>query len=85
MQAGEDLLLFDFNKCSENFNNELSEANELGRGKKKEVDLPMFSFASVSTATNNFSVENKLGEGGFGPVNKVSFISLTAMSLREEM
>ncbi|RVX16141.1 G-type lectin S-receptor-like serine/threonine-protein kinase [Vitis vinifera] len=28
------------------------------------------SFASVSAATNNFSIENKLGEGGFGPVYK---------------
>ncbi|KAH9667322.1 Receptor-like serine/threonine-protein kinase [Citrus sinensis] len=40
-------------------------------GKKKEVDqLPLFSFSSVSTATNKFSDANKLGEGGFGPVYK---------------
>ncbi|KAL9462975.1 hypothetical protein AB3S75_000893 [Citrus x aurantiifolia] len=39
--------------------------------KKKEVDqLPLFSFSSVSTATNKFSDANKLGEGGFGPVYK---------------
>ncbi|KAL9462982.1 hypothetical protein AB3S75_000898 [Citrus x aurantiifolia] len=37
--------------------------------KKKEVDqLPLFSFSSVSTATNKFSDANRLGEGGFGPV-----------------
>ncbi|KAK2407736.1 receptor serine/threonine-protein kinase SD1-7 [Trifolium repens] len=38
--------------------------------KKKEVKLPLFSFVSVSAATNNFSDVNKLGEGGFGPVYK---------------
>ena len=68
------MLQFDFSKCSEDFNHELSEANGLGRGKKKEVDLPMFCFASVSAATNNFSVESKLGEGGFGPVYKVRLV-----------
>ncbi|KAK9232489.1 hypothetical protein WN943_022735 [Citrus x changshan-huyou] len=35
--------------------------------KKKEVDqLPLFSFSSVSTATNKFSDANRLGEGGQG-------------------
>jgi hypothetical protein len=38
--------------------------------KRKEVKLPLFSFVSVSMATNNFSDTNKLGEGGFGPVYK---------------
>ncbi|CBI20410.3 unnamed protein product, partial [Vitis vinifera] len=70
-QAWEDLLLFDFSDSSEDTNHELSEANKGWRGEKKEVDLPMFSCASVSIATNNFSIENKLGEGGFGPVYKV--------------
>ena len=40
--------------------------------RRKEVKLPLFSFASVSVATNNFSDTNKLGEGGFGPVYKAS-------------
>ena len=34
-------------------------------------DLQIFSFDSISAATNNFSTENKLGQGGFGPVYKV--------------
>ncbi|PIN04206.1 Serine/threonine protein kinase [Handroanthus impetiginosus] len=29
-----------------------------------------FTFAQIAAATNNFSSENKLGEGGFGPVYK---------------
>ncbi|KAK1375205.1 Receptor-like serine/threonine-protein kinase [Heracleum sosnowskyi] len=38
------------------------------RGEKKVVNLPQFSFSSISAATDNFSPANKLGEGGFGPV-----------------
>ncbi|CAI9285032.1 unnamed protein product [Lactuca saligna] len=36
----------------------------------KGNDLLLFSFASIMAATNDFSVENKLGQGGFGPVYK---------------
>ncbi|KAJ1434825.1 S-locus glycoprotein domain [Sesbania bispinosa] len=33
-------------------------------------ELPFFNFSCMSIATNNFSEENKLGQGGFGPVYK---------------
>ncbi|KAK1430753.1 hypothetical protein QVD17_13725 [Tagetes erecta] len=33
-------------------------------------DLLLFSFASIMAATGDFSIENKLGQGGFGPVYK---------------
>jgi hypothetical protein len=46
---------------------------EHGDSRKREVQMPLFSFASVSTATDNFSTANKLGEDGFGPVYKVWF------------
>lgn len=36
-----------------------------------EEDLPSFDFRTIANATNNFSNNNKLGEGGFGPVFKV--------------
>jgi len=31
--------------------------------------------STVIAATNNFSLENKLGEGGFGPVFKVKLVN----------
>ncbi|KAK4858454.1 hypothetical protein QYF36_016605 [Acer negundo] len=33
-------------------------------------DLPLFNFEKLATATNNFHLTNKLGQGGFGPVYK---------------
>ncbi|KAG1347245.1 putative Receptor-like serine/threonine-protein kinase SD1-8 [Cocos nucifera] len=35
-----------------------------------ELELPLFDIHTIRTATNNFSEDNKLGEGGFGPVYK---------------
>ncbi|KAK1403979.1 Receptor-like serine/threonine-protein kinase [Heracleum sosnowskyi] len=37
---------------------------------KNEFDLPLFTFVQIAKATNDFSFNNKLGEGGFGPVYK---------------
>ncbi|RWW04468.1 hypothetical protein GW17_00032306 [Ensete ventricosum] len=48
---------------TERHNDEGTEATDL--------DLPLFDLGTVADATGNFSVENKLGEGGFGPVYKV--------------
>jgi aminoglycoside N3'-acetyltransferase len=39
-------------------------------------DLPMLSFNCVAAATDNFCEENKLGQGGFGLVYKVSIYIL---------
>ncbi|KAK7320063.1 hypothetical protein RJT34_04793 [Clitoria ternatea] len=38
--------------------------------RKEDADLPTFNFSVLVNATKNFSISNKLGEGGFGPVYK---------------
>nr|GEV05757.1 G-type lectin S-receptor-like serine/threonine-protein kinase At4g27290 [Tanacetum cinerariifolium] len=40
------------------------------RREAMEMELPLFSFSTVAKATANFSLDKKLGEGGFGPVYK---------------
>ncbi|GMN50294.1 hypothetical protein TIFTF001_019461 [Ficus carica] len=52
---------------SERFNN----AEEIiGFNGSRGRGLKQFSFASILAATDNFSNDNKLGQGGFGPVFK---------------
>ncbi|CAI9773471.1 unnamed protein product [Fraxinus pennsylvanica] len=38
--------------------------------REEDMDLPLFNLATISLATQNFSINMKLGEGGFGPVYK---------------
>ncbi|ONI12987.1 hypothetical protein PRUPE_4G196000 [Prunus persica] len=39
-------------------------------GQKEDLEVPLFSLSTIATATDNFSFNKKLGEGGFGPVYK---------------
>ncbi|XP_011016742.1 PREDICTED: G-type lectin S-receptor-like serine/threonine-protein kinase SD1-1 [Populus euphratica] len=39
-------------------------------GENEDLELPQFEFSKIVNATNNFSIKNKLGQGGFGPVYK---------------
>ncbi|KAK7302655.1 hypothetical protein RJT34_13548 [Clitoria ternatea] len=38
------------------------------RNHNEDQAPPFFDINTILAATNNFSVENKIGEGGFGPV-----------------
>ncbi|CAN0826684.1 G-type lectin S-receptor-like serine/threonine-protein kinase At4g27290 [Linum grandiflorum] len=45
--------------------------SSMGKGyDNDDLELPIFDFNTIMNATGNFSAENKLGEGGFGPVYK---------------
>ena len=43
-------------------------------GQIEDLELPFYSLATIAIATNKFSSNNKLGEGGFGLVYKVTLI-----------
>ncbi|KAM3396141.1 G-type lectin S-receptor-like serine/threonine-protein kinase [Capsicum galapagoense] len=36
----------------------------------EEFEIPLFDLSTIAKATNNFSIDVKIGEGGFGPVYK---------------
>lgn len=50
-----------------------SELDYIDRGNQKEdMELQIFDWNTIADATANFSWKNKLGEGGFGQVYKVT-------------
>ncbi|KAJ0718658.1 putative protein kinase RLK-Pelle-DLSV family [Helianthus annuus] len=46
----------------------------------ESAEVPLFSLSKISRATSDFSVDNKLGEGGFGPVYKIAVKRLSKSS-----
>ncbi|KAM1201228.1 hypothetical protein ACFX2J_017358 [Malus domestica] len=55
-------------KESESRENDI--ADTAGKFNSNVPNLKIFSIADVEAATDGFSIENKLGEGGYGPVYK---------------
>lgn len=70
----DDVAVFDVSKSKE-FSADLSGPSDIliDGNQINGPELPMFSFSCVATATENFCVANKLGQGGFGDVFKVTF------------
>ena len=56
--------------------------HEIDDGQKEDLELPLFEFSAIANATNNFSINNKLGEGGYGLVYKVNFINACLANVR---
>ncbi|WMV48846.1 hypothetical protein MTR67_042231 [Solanum verrucosum] len=46
------------------------QVDRTSEGPKEDLELPFFDLATMPNATDNFSLNNKVGEGGFGPVYK---------------
>ncbi|XP_042009351.1 putative G-type lectin S-receptor-like serine/threonine-protein kinase At1g61610 [Salvia splendens] len=76
-EHGDDLLSYDFD-----LNVEHQPSYDATRENNTQFDLPMFTYSSVSAATNNFSPEKKLGEGGFGPVYKGKLLNGLEVALK---
>ncbi|QHO32412.1 hypothetical protein S245_027972 [Arachis hypogaea] len=50
--------------------NEKSKIQEYMEGYVNDADLPLFDLLTINIATGKFSFNNKIGQGGFGPVYK---------------
>ncbi|KAJ0733712.1 putative protein kinase RLK-Pelle-DLSV family [Helianthus annuus] len=63
-------LFYRFNKKKQQQGRPGNENNSENRSGDEDFELPLFGLSVILEATNNFSLNNKLGEGGFGPVYK---------------
>ncbi|GLT51477.1 hypothetical protein SLA2020_248840 [Shorea laevis] len=51
-------------------------------GQDEDMELPVFQLATISHATDNFSLSNKLGQGGFGPVYKGKLVDAQEIAVK---
>ncbi|KAL2327863.1 hypothetical protein Fmac_021290 [Flemingia macrophylla] len=54
---------------------DIIECNENRGGSEDDLDLPLVDLSIIITATDNLSIKNKIGKGGFGPVYKGRLVS----------
>ncbi|XP_047970070.1 G-type lectin S-receptor-like serine/threonine-protein kinase At4g27290 [Salvia hispanica] len=68
---GLSLLLYSHTRKKQNHQQQESEMDtQYPSESHEELELPMYDLSTIIKATDDFSVNNKLGEGGFGPVYK---------------
>ena len=53
-------------------NSKTEEALKLWKIEESSSEFTLYDFPELAAATDSFSEENKLGQGGFGPVYKAS-------------
>ncbi|XP_026391101.1 uncharacterized protein LOC113286718 isoform X2 [Papaver somniferum] len=63
-------VLMDLMKSKGTYNDNPDNSFDEGKTEGESRELQIFNYTCLSNATNNFCVNNKLGQGGFGPVYK---------------
>ncbi|PON81461.1 S-receptor-like serine/threonine-protein kinase [Trema orientale] len=64
------MILFGFGICRKRALKVRQEMISQNGDEEEDLELPLFTLSKITTATHNFSMNNKLGQGGFGPVYK---------------
>lgn len=62
---------FQFSQRSSYLDVSFTSKNQQDDSRRNSEYLPVFDLSNIAAATNDFSSDNKLGEGGFGSVYKV--------------
>ncbi|KAK4594731.1 hypothetical protein RGQ29_018439 [Quercus rubra] len=69
--------------CNSMISNRFDDVNEFPNDGKNGSDITIFSYECIKVATNNFSLENKLGEGGFGPVYMGKLLTSQQIAIKQ--